>query len=513
MKKISIYLFAMLISSACFFTSCSDDDKKPPVYPVDAEIAGIYKGTLDISMDGISLGTGIVKHVTITKASDRSINLELKDFSFLNMDLGTITLSDCALTKDGNSYLFTGQSPLNIPEYSLTGDIDVKGSVTGNIVVVDLDIAAKLGAQQQNVTVSYEGTKLDASASSEAKITSFTFNLEECDFIVEQPVIDEEAGTIRFHVLAGYEDEEGLTEMVPTITISDKATISPEPSVAQDFSNGKSVVYTVTSENGTIKKYTVSTFAFEPKTNFEVWVKASGEQEGVDPFYEVAGWSSSNTGAFMLKMMGLTDRFGITKSSDAHSGNASAKIETLDTQGMDMFIAKVPKVTAGSLFLGQFRTNLGNTLSSTKFGIPFTQKPKSLKGWYKYTPGTDFYVCESVETCHEATVDPDKSDEFAIKAVLYSTDEYKSDLSDCLTGEAGENNIYASDRVVAIASLEGGLQAEWKQFDISFEYSKEYDANKKYRFAIICSSSKEGDKFWGAPGSTLLVDDFELVAE
>lgn len=42
---------------------------------------------------------------------------------------------------------------------------------------------------------------------------------------------------------------------------------------------------------------------------------------------------------------------------------------------------------------------------------------------------------------------------------------------------------------------------------------KLYDANKKYRMTITCSSSKDGDKFWGAPGSTLIVDDFELVRE
>lgn len=38
-----------------------------------------------------------------------------------------------------------------------------------------------------------------------------------------------------------------------------------------------------------------------------------------------------------------------------------------------------------------------------------------------------------------------------------------------------------------------------------------FDSNQKYRFAIVCSSSKDGDKFWGAPGSKLWVDDIEVI--
>jgi hypothetical protein len=44
-------------------------------------------------------------------------------------------------------------------------------------------------------------------------------------------------------------------------------------------------------------------------------------------------------------------------------------------------------------------------------------------------------------------------------------------------------------------------------------YEKDYDPTKKYRFAIVFSSSKNGDKFSGAPGSTLIVDNVKVVAE
>jgi hypothetical protein len=47
-----------------------------------------------------------------------------------------------------------------------------------------------------------------------------------------------------------------VTNLVPTITISDNATIYPNSSVAQDFTNP--VIYTVTAQDGSIQDYTVT---------------------------------------------------------------------------------------------------------------------------------------------------------------------------------------------------------------------------------------------------------------
>lgn len=36
---------------------------------------------------------------------------------------------------------------------------------------------------------------------------------------------------------------------------------------------------------------------------------------------------------------------------------------------------------------------------------------------------------------------------------------------------------------------------------------------KKYKMAIVCSSSKAGDSFKGAVNSTLFVDELEIIGE
>lgn len=106
------------------------------------------------------------------------------------------------------------------------------------------------------------------------------------------------------------------------------------------------------------------------------------------------------------------------------------------------------------------------------------------------------------------------ADQYSIKVSLYTTEEYdETGFSDYLTGESGDNNFYTSSRVVAKGGVEGGsTDGQWKEFTITLDYGDaEFDINQKYRFAIVCSSSKEGDKFWGAPESKLWVDDIEVI--
>ena len=67
MKKNLFYLFA-LICSMSLFTACSDDD---PDYSkvIEEEIAGNYKGTLDIKLDGTTIASSLPKNITLNSAT------------------------------------------------------------------------------------------------------------------------------------------------------------------------------------------------------------------------------------------------------------------------------------------------------------------------------------------------------------------------------------------------------------------------------------------------------------
>lgn len=65
-----------------------------------------------------------------------------------------------------------------------------------------------------------------------------------------------------------------LKDIVPTIDISQYAKISPDHGTKQDFSNGKTVEYTVTSESGKVKnKYTIYVKKNLPETKIKIFTE------------------------------------------------------------------------------------------------------------------------------------------------------------------------------------------------------------------------------------------------
>ncbi|HBH48677.1 MAG TPA: hypothetical protein DDX98_08550, partial [Bacteroidales bacterium] len=98
-------------------------------------------------------------------------------------------------------------------------------------------------SQDWTVTVSEE------TASDEKQILSFVFAALDPEVYGE---IDEAAHTISAAVPTGT----ALTALVPTINISQFASVSPESAVAQDFTNP--VTYTVTAQDGSTQDYVVT---------------------------------------------------------------------------------------------------------------------------------------------------------------------------------------------------------------------------------------------------------------
>ena len=127
------------------------------------------------------------------------------------------------------------------------------------------------------------------------------------------------------------------------------------------------------------------------------------------------------------------------------------------------------------------------------------------KGVYKYTPGSPFID----GTDKKNPIETEEIDAPSINAVLYEAEDVDG-KEVTLTG----NDINTSEYRVAYATLkDGSAKIDWTPFEQDFEFIKAYDAKKKYKLAIVCSSSKEGDRFRGAANSTLIVDNLEVVGE
>ncbi len=97
--------------------------------------------------------------------------------------------------------------------------------------------------------------------------------------------------------------------------------------------------------------------------------------------------------------------------------------------------------------------------------------------------------------------------ECSIAAVLYKV--ASEDEGEILDG----NDIYTSDKIVAMQTMTSGNVAEFTKFTLTLDYTKEYDPAKLYRFAVIFSASKEGNSYRAAAGSKMIVDDVEIICE
>lgn len=529
-KNLFYYLFAVLCTVS-LFASCSDDDDetdngKGNGQTEVTDISGNYKGSLVVSVNG-SGADPISQVISITKVGNETsqVVLSLKGFSFAGKLVGDIEVPCTVEEKDGTQS-FSGQKDLKFTtEFGQqlgTLPTSVEGTVKDGKLTMQINVA--VAALGQTVDVDFKGEKMAGNESSEAKILSFTFDksVEANTVVSSDPVINEEEGTITFEVKKVSTAD--LNKLVPTIEVSPKATVTPASGTVVDFSSDK-VVFTVTAEDGSFKTYTASISGRSTAVNydFETWVKETHKAvTGTTLEYDIPeGWRTSNPGIVEMKLMVGAKPWSVLKETDGERTGTIAQIQTIDSDGKSLLTFKIPKITAGSLFLGYWKTDAKNTLNSTKFGVEYDNslgKPVEVKGWYKYESGKDYYKCEApyMDNCPSAkkVEGEEYVDECSIKVSLYTTDGYDTaEYTDCLTGEEGEQNFYTSSRVVAKGGIEkGSTDGQWKEFTITLDYGdKEFDPNQKYRFAIVCSSSKDGDKFWGSPDSKLYVDDFEVI--
>ncbi len=299
-------------------------------------------------------------------------------------------------------------------------------------------------------------------------------------------------------------NSDSVIYLTPQIAISSGATIYPAPGTVHKFvrSESDSTMYiaydTVVSQNGkNIKHYKITLIAPVLKESylfpFDDWdtVDVTGAK-----YYTPSDrmWASGNSAVAIL-VGSFPEKYpaGIT---DTAIKGLAARLQTI--QGAAAFGAPI---AAGNTFWGNFKSgNMADKLSFTKFGQPFYQKPKKISGYYRYHAGSMF-------TDKDNKTVSGRVDSCFIYGIFYETDD--NDLT--LDG----HNIQTSDKIIAKAiDLQYCTPTsgnEYRPFSIDFAFTDEPDfANKRYKLAIVFTSSKSGAYFEGAVGSLLLIDEVLL---
>lgn len=244
-------------------------------------------------------------------------------------------------------------------------------------------------------------------------------------------------------------------------------------------------------------EFTTEEATLLPNGNFDNWstVKAGlfGTINTAFPNASAsdAFWDTSNKGANSLSAQDPTSE----ERTIVHSGSA-AKLESKS-------VASV--FAAASLYTGEFLTvDFQSFGAEINFGQPFTARPIALEGYYKYIPQNVDNIGSDLPS---GTLTNGQPDQCAIYIAL-SKKAYTVNNKDTSTFIDFEND----ENIIAYGSIPSGAATEgdgYVKFNIPLEYRT---LNEKPSYIIIvCSSSKYGDYMSGAVGSTLYVDDFELI--
>ena len=199
-------------------------------------------------------------------------------------------------------------------------------------------------------------------------------------------------------------------------------------------------------------------------------------------------WGSGNSGSASF-IGNLT-----TPTNDAVSGQA-ALLESKDA---------VIKLGAGNIFTGDFA--LDGTNGILHFGQPFTTFPTALCFYYKYTSttitriGNDVGDLENLrgrpDSCHVYIALSDKSEPYEVRTAPSRRQVFNKN----------DANIIAYGEFISAQTT-----SSYQQITIPLEYRAN---NRTPRYiVIVASASKYGDYFIGGEGSTLWLDEMELVYE
>ncbi|OFX88855.1 MAG: hypothetical protein A2W99_05145 [Bacteroidetes bacterium GWF2_33_16] len=277
--------------------------------------------------------------------------------------------------------------------------------------------------------------------------------------------------------------------ITPTIKISSGAKINPKSGEAITFNHPDDYIsYEVTSEDGKKEIWNLQLIHKQiQNSNFQKWytvqITSSVGYHEVGSSYNSALWASANAG---------TSTYAIFNTLPYVIDEDSMALIKTDAAG------PVP-VAAGTLFTGKFNikgaiSNPTNPKAATDFGIPFYWKPTSMKFKFKYTAGDDY-----------------------IRATLLNpTNLFGGFTIEHLEGE-DQCNIYAileqrsGDQVLEIGRanfVSSTTGIDFTEQIVDFIYTSTLNPT---HITVVFTSSKDGDYWTGAVGSTLIINDLELI--
>lgn len=232
-----------------------------------------------------------------------------------------------------------------------------------------------------------------------------------------------------------------------------------------------------------------------PNASFEQWATGSDKAYVPSADGSVSFWDSGNHGSITMNKNVTTKATNLF-----HTGSSSAKLES-----QFVGIGIIGKFAAGNLYAGSYDKTDG-TDGELTFGRPFNgSRPVKLRGWVYYKP-------ESVGYSENDDKHPDvvkgKQDQGIIYVALTTqTVSVKTKTKQLFDPNASYVLAYGQ----MVFTGEYGSSTAMREFEITLEYKDAAMLQRASHIVLTCAASRYGDYFTGGAGSTMYIDDLELV--
>lgn len=253
-------------------------------------------------------------------------------------------------------------------------------------------------------------------------------------------------------------------------------------------------------EDANVQTFTTESYFIIPNASFEDWSTYTAQTMlgkktvtfpglGSEPTF----WDSGNEGAATANLT-LTDKYSDIK----HSGQYSTKLTSKAAMGV---------LAAGNIFIGDYvKTDGTNGILSV--GREFNgSHPTKVRVYANYRPGSDV----KVKSGNEEFMPENFVNDHGQIYVALTTDavELRTNPSNRKLFDPEGSEVVAYGQVTWTSAF--GADNTLELVEIPLSYRKLAQTARPTHIVIVASASKYGDFFSGSEGSTMILDDFELV--
>ena len=246
------------------------------------------------------------------------------------------------------------------------------------------------------------------------------------------------------------------------------------------------------NEYGEEVEFTTGSIVQVPNSSFDEWwwdgkIWYPSAENDSTPF-----WGTGNKGS------SIANKYITEQTSETATGNGyAARLETKII---------LSRLAAGNIFTGDYIKNDGMN-GVLDFGRKFTQRPTKLKGYYKYDCQTINKSNSSLEVMKNMVGQPDTCSIWIALTDWEGPFQIRTNPKNQQLFDENDAHVIAYGRF-----QRGETNKAYPNYE-PFEIELNYRDTKRVptHIVIAASASKYGDFFTGGGGSTLYIDEFELV--